>query len=101
MAAAAENTPHCHHVTVISMPGLYRPFQFFKIMLGDFNARVGTDHGSLPGSLGHFGISKMNENGQRFLNLRSHRKLCIPSSFFKTKPHHKFKPSCKHLRSGH
>ena len=40
-------------------------------MLGDFNARVGDDHRSWPRSIGHFGIGKMNENGQRLLELCS------------------------------
>ena len=39
------------------------------VVLGYFSARVGTDHDSWPSCLGQFGVGKMNENGQRLLEL--------------------------------
>lgn len=69
------------------------------VLLGDFNARVGSDHDSWSENLGHFGIGKMNENGQRLLELCSYHKLCITNTFFKSRPSHKV--SWKHPRSGH
>lgn len=69
------------------------------ILLGDFNARVGAEHSSWPDCLGHFGVGKMNDNGQRLLELCSFRKLCITNTFFNTKPQHKV--SWRHPRSGH
>ena len=69
------------------------------ILLGDFNARVGAEHSSWPDCLGHFGVGKMNDNGQRLLELCSLRKLCITNTFFNTKPQHKV--SWRHPRSGH
>ena len=68
-------------------------------LLGDFNARVGTDHTSWPDCLGHFGIGKLNENGQRLLELCSLNNLCITNTFFPTKPHHRV--SWRHPRSKH
>jgi len=68
-------------------------------LLGDFNARVGRDHDSWPDCLGQFGIGKMNENGQRLLELCSYRKLCITNTFFNTKLHHR--TSWRHPRSHH
>nr|XP_058967531.1 craniofacial development protein 2-like [Pocillopora verrucosa] len=67
------------------------------ILLGDFNARVGADQRSWPSCLGKFGIGKMNDNGQRLLELCTYHKLCIANSFFKTKPQHKV--SWRHPRS--
>ncbi len=39
------------------------------ILLGDFNARVGADHNKWPSCLGQLGVRKMNDNGQRLLEL--------------------------------
>ena len=52
-------------------------------LLGDFNARIGTDWQAWPTCLGHFGIGRMNENGQRLLELCCHHSLCITNSYFK------------------
>ena len=60
-----------------------------QVVLGDFNARVGADHDSWPSCLGQFGVDKMNENGQRLLDLCTFHDLCITNSFFRTKPQHK------------
>ena len=69
------------------------------IILGDFNARVGADCDSWPSCLGPFGVGKLNENGQRLLELCTFLNLCITNSFFKTKPQHKV--SWSHPRSKH
>ena len=69
------------------------------VVLGDFSARVDTDHDSWPSCLGQFGVGKMNEDGQRLLELRAFHDLCITNSFFRTKPQHKV--SCRHPRSKH
>ena len=58
------------------------------VLLGDFNARMGTHHDSLPFCLGQFGVGKMNENGQRLLELCTFHDMCITNSFL-TKPQHK------------
>ncbi|GFS02718.1 craniofacial development protein 2 [Elysia marginata] len=69
------------------------------ILLGDFNARVVADSCSWPNYIGHFGVGKLNENGQRLLELCSYNSLCIFSTFFSTKPHHRV--SWTHPRSKH
>ena len=67
------------------------------LLLGDFNARVGADHESWPTCLGRFGIGKMNQNGQRLLELCTLHNLCIANTYFQTKHHHKV--SWRHPRS--
>ena len=68
-------------------------------LLGDFNARVGAEQDSWPRCIGHFGIGKQNENGQRLLELCAFHDLCITNTFFATKPQHK--ASWRHPRSHH
>ena len=68
-------------------------------LLGDFNARIGADHDSWPRCIGHFGVGKMNENGQRLLELCTFNDLCITNTFFQSKLQHKV--SWRHPRSHH
>ncbi|XP_052249602.1 uncharacterized protein LOC127857228 [Dreissena polymorpha] len=59
------------------------------LLLGDFNARVGTDHQSWSSCIGHYCTGKMNDNGQRLLELCSYHNLCITNTFFQSKPQHR------------
>ena len=68
-------------------------------ILGDFKARVAADHRSWTSCLGHNGIGKTNENGQRLLQLCCHHSLCITNTYFKTKPQQQ--ASWRHHRSKH
>ena len=68
-------------------------------LLGDFNARIGSDHASWPRCIGHFGVGKLNENGQRLLELCSFHDLCATNTFFPTKPNRRV--SWRHPRSRH
>ena len=68
-------------------------------LLGDLNARVGSDYDSWPRTIGHFGVGKLNENGQRLLELCSYHDLCITNTVFSIKPHHRV--SWRHPRSRH
>ncbi|XP_069992347.1 uncharacterized protein [Penaeus vannamei] len=54
-------------------------------LLGDVNARVGTDWQAWPICLSHFSIGQMNENGQRLLEVYCHQGLCITNSYYKCK----------------
>ncbi|XP_052217843.1 uncharacterized protein LOC127835421 [Dreissena polymorpha] len=67
------------------------------LLLGDFNARVGTDHQSWSSCIGHYGTGKMNDNEQRLLELCSYHNLCITNTFFQSKPQHRV--SWMHPRS--
>ncbi|XP_067910435.1 craniofacial development protein 2-like [Heterodontus francisci] len=82
------------HNIISSIPNTEHLF-----LLGDFNARVGADHDSWLSCLGRFGIGRMNENGQRLLELCTYHNLCITNSFFHTKPCHQV--SWRHPRSRH
>jgi len=68
-------------------------------LLGAFNARVGADWQVWPTCLGHYGLGRLNENGQRLLELCCHHGLCITNSYFAGKDRHKV--SWRHFRSGH
>ena len=68
-------------------------------VLGDFNARVGKDQEVWPSCLGNFGTGKMNDNGQRLLELCADHSLCVTNTFFKCKPRHQV--SWMHPRSRH
>ena len=51
-------------------------------ILGDFNARVGSNHASWPHQLRHNGVTRVNENGQRILELHTEFDLCITNTYF-------------------
>ena len=52
------------------------------LVLGDFNARVGTDHTSWDSILGRHGVGNENSNGTLLLSLCSQNELCITNTFF-------------------
>ena len=60
------------------------------ILLGDFNARVGADYNNWSSCLGRFGVGKINENGQRLLELCSYNNQCVTNTFSKQSPSIKF-----------
>ena len=52
------------------------------LLLGDFNARVGTDHESWDGVLGHHGVGNENTNGTMLLSLCTRHELTITNTLF-------------------
>ena len=59
------------------------------ILLGDFNARVGTDHQTWEGVIGSEGVGKCNSNGLLRLRKRAEHELLITNTFFRLSTHRK------------
>ena len=68
------------------------------ILMGDFNARVGSSYGTWDKVIGGHGIGKINANGHRLLSLCSQNQLVITNTIFKIKGI--YKGTWKHPRSG-
>ena len=69
------------------------------VLLGDFNARVGTDHSSWTGVLGKHGIGKASDNSLLLLSKCAECNLCIANSLFRMADKYKtdcVQPSSKH-----
>lgn len=59
------------------------------ILLGDFNARVGSDQHIWPKVLGKFNSGRVNSNGEILLALCSEHQLAITNTYFNHRPSHK------------
>uniref|UniRef100_A0A183TAP3 Endo/exonuclease/phosphatase domain-containing protein n=1 Tax=Schistocephalus solidus TaxID=70667 RepID=A0A183TAP3_SCHSO len=53
------------------------------IVLGDFNARVGTDHAAWQGVLGPHGLGSCNDNGLLLLRTCAEHRLLLSNTFFR------------------
>lgn len=56
-----------------------------RIVMGDFNAKVGTDFEMWKGVIGHHGYGEENERGERLLQFCQLNKLCIMNTWFEHK----------------
>ena len=59
------------------------------ILMGDFNAKIGSDSTGYEDIMGAHGLGQMNENGERFADLCSHNQLVIGGSIYPHKQIHK------------
>ncbi|XP_076049415.1 uncharacterized protein LOC143030098 [Oratosquilla oratoria] len=104
----------CYAPTLPSPDEIKKPNKFYKeldnllhnlpknekvIILGDFNARVGSNFDVWQGVIGRHGTGKENSNGIRLLNLCSTHDFTITNTVFQLS--NKYKMSWKHPRSKH
>ena len=85
--------------TSLMPPSTGFPASEHVFLLGDFNARLGADRESWPRVLGHHGIGKLNENGQRLPEFCCFHNLCVTNTYFQNKDRRK--ASWRHPRSNH
>ena len=69
------------------------------LLMGDFNARVGTEHLIWDKVIGQHGVGKMNSNGHRLLSLCAEHQLLITNTIFQMKKH--LRTTWQHPRSKH
>ena len=62
----------------------------FTVLMGDFNAHVGTDTDTWTGVIGKRGVTGLNDNGKYLLQLCCSNGLCIINTFFQCREVHKY-----------
>ena len=60
------------------------------VLMGDFNAHIGTDNETWKGVIGRHGVTGFNENGRYLLQLCCSNGLCIMNTFFQHRDIHKY-----------
>jgi hypothetical protein len=60
-----------------------------KIIMGDFNAKVGVDNNNLERIMGKQGVGTRSDNGERFVELCNHHDMVIGGTLFDHKDIHK------------
>ena len=66
------------------------PKQNLCIIMGDFNAKVGSDNTTLERTMGRNGIGDRNENGQQLVEFCSENGMVITGTIFNHKDIHKY-----------
>ena len=62
----------------------------FTVLMGDFNAHVGTDTDTWKGVIGKYGVTGLNENGMYLLQLSCSNSLRIMNTFFQLRDVHQY-----------
>lgn len=55
------------------------------LIMGDWNAKVGTDHDTWCDNIGKYGFGNANERGERLLEFCCLNQLCITNTYFQHK----------------
>ena len=64
------------------------PSSDLLVILGDFNARVASDHSTWNSVIGPHGTGECNENGERLLDFCASNQLIVSNTWFRHKPLH-------------
>jgi len=88
-----------HYYAMLRSTLMQVPRRNKLIVLGDFNARIGSDTKIWGNFMGKHGVGNINSNGQRLLSLCSEFGLFVTNTLFQLK--HKHKTTWMHLRSKH
>ena len=67
----------------------HTPRRDIRILMGDLNAKIGSDNTGRERIMGRHGLGCLNENGERFTNLCAFNDLVIGGSIFPHKSIHK------------
>ena len=62
----------------------------FTVLMGDFNAHVGTDTDTWKGVIGKYGVTGLDENGMYLLQLSCSNSLRIMNTFFQHRDVHQY-----------
>lgn len=60
------------------------------IVMGDWNAKVGTDHDTWPDTIGKYGFGEANERGEKLLEFCCENQLCITNTYYQHKASRKW-----------
>ena len=88
-----------HYYAMLRSTLMQVPRRNKLIVLGDFNARIGSDTKIWGNVMGKHGVGNINSNGQRLLSLCSEFGLFVTNTLFQLK--HKHKTTWMHPRSRH
>ena len=66
------------------------PKDNIKFLVGDWNAKIGTDRESYEDMMGKYRIGNRNERGEMLLEFAKRKKLCVANTLFQGRPKKKW-----------